>query len=266
MRTFTDHLNRELQIPDLPKRIVSICPAITETLFALGATEQLVGRTKFCIFPKGEVEKLPHVGGTKDVDIDMVRSLKPDLIFAEKEENTKETVQALSKIAPVVVFEVQTIEHSYRLIQDLGQVTGHLEQAEIISSEAKLGFDRLPKLQNSRVLYFIWRKPYMVVGNTTYIQSVLEHLGLENAAKYLDGRYPALTPELLKELAPDALLLSSEPFPFSEKHQTEFATLLPDTPSLLVDGEMFWYGSKMLEASPYYALLVNQLCEVARTE
>ena len=164
------------------------------------------------------------------------------------------------------MFEVQTIEHSYRLIQDLGEVTGHLEQAKTIASDAKLAFERLPKLQNSRVLYFIWRKPYMVVGNTTYIQSVLEHLGLENAAKHLEGRYPALTPELLKELAPDAILLSSEPFPFSEKHQKELASILPETPTLLVDGEMFWYGSKMLEASPYYALLVDQLREVARTE
>ncbi|PJK15873.1 iron ABC transporter substrate-binding protein [Chryseomicrobium excrementi] len=266
MRTFTDQLNRELQIPDFPKRIVSICPAITETLFALDATEHIVGRTKFCIFPKGEVERLPHVGGTKDVNIDQVRALKPDLILAEKEENTKETVEALSTIAPVVVMEVQTIDDSYRLIQDLGEVTGHLEQAETIAKDAKLAFERLPKLQNSRVLYFIWRKPYMVVGNTTYIQSVLEHLGLENAAKHLEGRYPDLTPELLKELAPDAILLSSEPFPFSEKHQKELATILPDTPSLLVDGEMFWYGSKMLEASPYYALLVDQLREVARTE
>lgn len=266
MNTFIDHLNRELQIPDSPKRIISICPAITETLFAIGAAEQVVGRTKFCIFPKDEVESLPHVGGTKDVSIDKVRDLKPDLILAEKEENTKEIVEALSEIAPVVVFEVQTIEHSYRLIQDLGEVTGHLEQAKTIASDAKLAFERLPKLQNSRVLYFIWRKPYMVVGNTTYIQSVLEHLGLENAAKHLEGRYPALTPELLKELAPDAILLSSEPFPFSEKHQKEFATILPDTPILLVDGEMFWYGSKMLEASPYYALLVDQLREVAANE
>lgn len=266
MWTFIDHLNRELQIPDSPKRIVSICPAITETLFALDAADQLVGRTKFCIFPKGDVENLPHVGGTKDVSIDKVRDLKPDLILAEKEENTRETVEALSAIAPVVVLEVQTIEDSYRLIQDLGQVTGHVAKAQTLANEAKRIFEQLPKSQNLRVLYFIWRKPYMVVGNTTYIQSVMEHLGLENAAKDFDGRYPSLTSAELQQLAPDAILLSSEPFPFSEKHQTELAEILPDTPTLLVDGEMFWYGSKMLEASPYYALLVSQLDEFGVTE
>lgn len=263
---FTDHISREITVPSHPKRIVSICPAITETLFALGAKERLVGRTKFCIFPKHEVDTLPTIGGTKDPNVEKIKAIKPDLILAEKEENTKESVEELSAIAPVVVLEVQTLADSYRLIKDLGQLTCHETEAKKLLTQACKEMESLAKSKKARALYLIWRKPYMAVGDTTYIQSVLEHLGLENAAKSLSGRYPELTPELLHELNPDVLLLSSEPFPFSTKHQQELKEILPNTPSLLVDGEMFWYGSKMIEASPYYALLVDQLDAVLEIE
>ncbi|WP_342526508.1 helical backbone metal receptor [Chryseomicrobium sp. FSL W7-1435] len=252
MKMFTDHLDRELLIPHCPQRIVSICPAITETLFALDVQKQLVGRTKYCIFPKIQVDRIPTVGGTKDVSLDKVRELKPDLILAEKEENTKETVELLSKIAPVIVLEVQTIEDSYRLIRDLGTVTGAPTAASQLEREARTAFDSLPNVSgNPSVLYMIWRKPYMAVGNTTYIQAMLEHMGFHNAAKSLEGRYPEITPELLEELNPDFLFLASEPFPFAEKHKQEFAQFTPTSQPVLVDGEMFWYGAKMPEAAQY---------------
>lgn len=256
MKLFKDHLDRELQIPTFPQRIVSICPAITETLFALNVQDQVVGRTKYCIFPKHQVEALPSVGGTKDVSIEKVRALKPDLILAEKEENTKETVELLSEIAPVVVFEVQTIEDSYRLIRDLGAVSGAQPAATKLEQEARMSFDSLPKVSGQpSVLYMIWRKPYMAVGDTTYIQATLEALGFQNAAKPLDGRYPEITPDSLEELKPDYLLLASEPFPFAEKHKQEFAEFTSTSKPVLVDGEMFWYGAKMTEAVHYFKKL-----------
>lgn len=263
---FIDHLKREVTVPSSPQRIVSICPAITETLHSLGVGSAVVGRTKYCIFPEEAVEKIAIVGGTKDPNPETVRALSPDLILAEKEENTKESVEELERIAPVAVLEVQTVADSFRLIKDLGRLTGREEAAETLVTGIHQSWQAIPRIQNKRALYMMWRKPYMVVGDTTYIQSVMEHLGLENAAKHLEGRYPAVTPELLQELKPDVVLLSSEPFPFSEKHQRELEDILPGTPSFLVDGEMFWYGSKMKDASPYFALLVDQLAAVLRSE
>lgn len=256
---FTDHLNREMNVPKFPQRIVSICPAITETLHALGAGSSVVGRTKYCIFPEKEVDKIMVVGGTKDADPEKVRALSPDLILAEKEENTKENVETLEQIAPVAVLEVQTVTDSYRLIRDVGRLIGRVEAAEALVNEIQQAWNALPRVTGQRAVYMMWRKPYMVVGDTTYIQSVMEHMGIENTAKHLEGRYPAITPELLKELDPDVVLLSSEPFPFSEKHQRELAELLPDTPSILVDGEMFWYGSKMKDAAAYLSKLAVQM-------
>lgn len=260
--TFTDHVKREISIPYSPHRIVSICPAITETLHALGAGNAVVGRTKYCIFPEEDVKDIAVVGGTKDPDSAKVRALSPDLILAEKEENTRESVELLEQIAPVAVLEVQTVADSFRFIRDLGRLIGREEAAEQLVSEIQRAWQKLPRLDNKRALYLMWRKPYMVVGDTTYIQSVMEHLGLINAAKHMEGRYPAVTSELLQELRPDVLLLSSEPFPFSEKHQRELKDILPNTPSILVDGEMFWYGSKMKDASPYFALLGDRLAAI----
>lgn len=256
---FTDHLSREINVPENPQHILSICPAITETLFALGVGKHVVGRTKYCIFPKDTIDSVPTVGGTKDVDIEKVRELKPDLIIAEKEENTRETVEALSHIAPVVVFEVQTVDESYRLINDLGILIGSQAESEDLVKNIKTRMNPLAATPSKKVAYLIWRKPYMAVGSTTYIESILSHLGFQNVAASLEGRYPAITLDELKELSPDAILLSSEPFPFAEKHQKEIAEVLTDIPSYLVDGEMFWYGAKMLEASAYFRDLQQRI-------
>lgn len=119
-REFIDHLNRKVTLNDLPQRIISLCPAITETLFALRAGDRIVGRTRYCIFPEDRVKQVPIVGGTKEMDLDKIRALKPDLIVMEKEENTAEMVAALEKDFPVYVAEVQSIPDAYRLIQSLG--------------------------------------------------------------------------------------------------------------------------------------------------
>ena len=128
----TDHLGRQVNTVHSPKRIISICPAITETLFALGLENEIVGRTKYCIFPKGIVENVRVVGGTKEVNVEKIRELQPDLILAEKEENTEEIVHALEKIAPVFVLEVQSIKDAYRFIQTLGFLTNKEQKAEHI--------------------------------------------------------------------------------------------------------------------------------------
>ncbi|EKN65939.1 Fe3+-hydroxamate ABC transporter periplasmic protein [Neobacillus bataviensis LMG 21833] len=253
----TDHLGRQVNITTVPKRIISICPAITETLFALGLEKEIVGRTKYCIFPKEIVENVPIVGGTKEVNVELIRDLQPDLILAEKEENTKEIVLALEKIAPVFVMEVQKIAESYRLIETLGLLTNRDQAAERLITSCKSSFSNLLYQRNQNAAYVIWRKPYMVVGGTTYINDVLHTLGFQNPFERGESRYPMVTKEELADANLDVLLLASEPFPFQEKHISEFQAFLPNTKILLVDGEMFWYGAKMEIAGAYLEKLTN---------
>ena len=258
-QSIIDHLGRKVISPSLPRRIISICPAITETLFYLGLKNEIIGRTKYCIFPKGEVETVEVIGGTKEVDIEKIRRLQPDLILAEKEENTQEIVLALENIAPVFVMEVQSIEQAYRMIQSLGILTDKEHVATNLIELCKESMPSTPFKAQRTAAYVIWRKPYMVVGDSTYINDVLHTLGFKNPFDQEASRYPAVTKEKLAAANLDVLLLASEPFPFTEKHVAEFQAFLPHTKILLVDGEMFWYGAKMVTAGPYFAELMKKV-------
>lgn len=252
-----DHLGRKVVLPKSPKRIISMCPAITETLFSLGLTKKVVGRTKYCIFPKGTVDQVPIVGGTKEVNLEKVKEIQPDLIFAEKEENTEEMVKELEKIAPVFVLEVKSIQDAYRLITTLGEVTKTTVNANLLLASCQKSFQSIQSKNKGKAAYVIWRKPYMVVGGTTYINDVLQLMGFQNPFTNEESRYPEVTREQLANAKLDKLFLASEPFPFQEKHLSEFQSFLPHTKILLVDGEMFWYGSRMLVAGEYLAKLVE---------
>lgn len=258
MHKVIDHLGRNVILPDSPKRIVSICPAVTETLFSLGLEREVIGRTKYCIFPKGTVDQVPIVGGTKEVDFEKVKELQPDLIFAEKEENTKEIVLELEKIAPVFVLEVKSIPDAYRLITTLGEATNTTETANFLLSSCQKSFQSVAGKENGKAAYVIWRKPYMVVGGNTYINDVLHQIGYQNPFANEQSRYPVVAKEQLANAQLDKLFLASEPFPFQQKHLTEFQSFLPHTEIILVDGEMFWYGSRMLVAGDYLAQLVSK--------
>lgn len=251
MRTIIDHVGRAIKVPDEPKRIISICPAITGTLFEIGLNVEVVGRTRFCIFPKKIVDQVAIVGGTKEINIDAIRALKPDLIIAEKEENTKEIVAQLEKEFPVFVFEIQSIEESKRMVLDLGKLVCRVREAENLVCKIEAVFEDLPNLQGKKAAYMIWRKPQMVVGNHTYINAVLEAMNLVNPFTVFEGRYPVITPEALQDAKLDYLFLATEPFRFQAKHVKEFADKLPDVQVSLIDGEMFWYGEKMIEGAAY---------------
>lgn len=254
MTIINDHLQRTIELVEGPQRIVSLCPAITETLVTLGAN--VVGRTKYCIFPKEHVETIPTVGGTKQIDIEAIAALQPTLIICEKEENTKEIVESLEQRWPTFVCEVTTVETAYRMIETVGALGQCEEQAQQLTVNIRQAFQTLPTF-NGRVAYMMWRKPYMAVGATTYIDDLLHTLGFENPIATLEGRYPAVTIEDLQQANLDYLLLSSEPFPFSEKHIAEFERVLPNERMLFVDGEMFWYGARMLEAAHYFQQFLN---------
>lgn len=255
MQTVFDHVGRRVDVTPSPKRIISLCPALTSTLFEIGLQDEIVGRTRFCIFPKDQVTNVSIVGGTKDMNIEDIRKLKPDLIIAEKEENTKEMVAVLEKEFPVYVFEVQSIEENSRMIQDLGKLVQREKEANELLHTIETAFRNLPNLQGKKAAYMIWRTPYMVVGNLTYINSVLERLNLVNPFTAFEGRYPVVELEDLRDAKLDHLFLATEPFRFQEKHVAEFSALLPDVQVSLIDGEMFWYGSNMVAGAKY---LTNQ--------
>lgn len=252
IKTTKDHLDRLIDYEYPPKRIISLCPGITDTLYSLRLETEIVGRTKYCLYPKEQVMNAAIVGGTKKVKLDVIHELKPDLIFAEKEENTKEMVEELEKHFPIFVAEVQSVNEAYRMIHDVGAVTDRAEIADRLENTIRSQFQSLPNAKGKRAAYVIWRKPYMVVGKNTYINSLLERMGFINPFTAYNGRYPSVSIEDFRHAKLDYVLLASEPFPFQEKHQMEFAEFLPNIPSILVDGEMFWYGPRMLETAKYF--------------
>lgn len=253
MKSFTDHLGRAVKMNYPPKRIVSFAPAITDTLYSLGLDTEIVGRTRFCVHPKEKVVKATNVGGTKDMKIERIHALKPDIIIVEKEENTKEMVEELEEFFPVFVFEVQTVKDALKMIVDLGNLTDRTRQAVDLEQKIIAAFRRIPtRIGKARAAYVIWKNPYMVVGKNTYIQSLLEKLGFENPFVKFEGRYPSVTEEDLRAAKLDYILLATEPYPFQEKHKQEFLQISPDANIKIVDGEMFWYGVKMVDAAKYF--------------
>lgn len=249
-----DMIGQLLLLENVPKRIVSLVPSQTELLYDLGLEEEVVGITKFCIHPDGWFRTKARVGGTKTVHFDKVQALQPDLIIANKEENVKEQVEALRAIAPVWVSDIRSPEDNLEMIRQIGLITATADRAQKMVQQLKADFETLPlgRCLGTRVAYLIWYNPIMAAGNDTFIHEVLSRIGFENVLNEVP-RYPELQMETLQQLQPELLLLSSEPFPFAEKHIKIFQEYLPETTIMLVDGELFsWYGSRMLHAVTYF--------------
>lgn len=263
MRELTDHLNRTVQAPEHPQRIVSLCPSITETLFELGLGERIAGLTRYCLHPAQQVAKKTDVGGTKRLRHDDIAALQPDLIIAEKEENTREDVNKLQAHYPVYVTEVTDYASALQMILDLGDVCGCQSAARTMAIDIDARFTQLPRLAHPpRTAYMIWRKPWMCVGAGTYIDATLQRCGFDNLFRNhpSGSRYPQLEVAELQQASPELVLLSSEPFPFKQKHIVEMQSILPDADIRLVDGEMFsWYGARMLSAAAYLGNLMTAL-------
>jgi ABC-type Fe3+-hydroxamate transport system substrate-binding protein len=260
MPIYTDQLNRKVELTQLPKRIISLVPSQTELLFDLGVGENVVGITKYCIHPKEKIKKITKVGGTKDFDIDKIRALKPDLIIANKEENYKEGIEQLEDKFPVWISDINDLNSSFEMISEVGKLVGKQKEAENLVYKLNQDFKDLATISPERykVLYFIWKDPFMVAGKDTFIHDILERTNLENSTT--STRYPILDTEKIKELNPQIILLSSEPYPFKEKHLKEFAQMLPNTYTRVVDGELFsWYGSRLKYTVNYLKELQNDI-------
>ncbi len=246
-----------------PKRIISLVPSQTELLYSLGLEEETIAITKFCIHPKNWFKEKTRIGGTKNVQIDKIKALKPDLIIANKEENVKEQVEMLAKDHPVWVTDVNDLTDAYQMISDIGILTNKKTTAEALVQQIKIEFDALfkgsPATKTISVIYLIWKDPYMTIGGDTFISAMMEAAGLINVFNN-QKRYPEITIEQLAASDCQLVLLSSEPYPFKQKHIEELEKQMPGKKIILADGEMFsWYGSRLLLAAPYLKQLRNAI-------
>ncbi|MCK9480482.1 MAG: helical backbone metal receptor [Bacteroidia bacterium] len=259
MSIFIDQLGRKVHIESTPKRIVSIVPSQTELLYALGCAETVVGQTVFCVHPYDKFKNAVKIGGPKKLNIDKIIALKPDLVIANKEENLKEEVAVLEPYCPVWVSDIVNLEDALAMICSIGQICDKEHQASQLIAKIENGFSIKNYEYKHTCIYMIWRNPYMVVGGGTFINDMLSRGGFANLCENM-SRYPQLLLEQMQMFNPDVVFLSSEPYPFKEKHIAEFEKIFPKSNIMLVDGEMFtWYGSRLQYSSQYFNTIKARL-------
>lgn len=257
MITLTDQTGRFITLQKFPRRIVSAVPSQTELLHSFLLEAETIGITKFCIHPKKWFKTKTRVGGTKTLDLPLIRSLNPDIIFANKEENEEAQIKELCSEFPVYISDIKTLDDALKMIEDVGLMTNRSSPAIELIENIQTGFANLNPGKEIKACYLIWQKPYMAAGGDTFINDMMRRCGFTNvlASK---NRYPKITMEELKSLHCGLLLLSSEPFPFKEKHIDEIKAMGFNGKVLLVDGEMFsWYGSRLLQAPGYFQSLYS---------
>jgi ABC-type Fe3+-hydroxamate transport system substrate-binding protein len=260
MPSYTDQLHRTVDIPAAPKRIISLVPSQTELLYHLGLEEEVIGITKFCVHPQKWFRQKQRIGGTKNVDTEKIAALQPDLVIANKEENVKVQIEELARHFPVWISDVNTLQDAYAMMQNIGKMTNRETAAENLVQQIRNNFSQLQTPNTKpQTGYLIWKDPYMTVGSDTFIHHLLEAAGMANC--FADRlRYPAITINELQAANCQLLLLSSEPYPFRQKHVAELQRQLPSTTVLLVDGELFsWYGSRLLQAPAYFQQLQQKI-------
>jgi ABC-type hemin transport system substrate-binding protein len=240
-----------------PPRIASLVPSATETLVALGLGPCLVARTGFCIHPAAAVKDVPKVGGTKDVNLAKLKGLAPTHVVVNVDENLRETAEALREFVPeIIVTHPRRPEDNLALFEQLraafaGQ-PGVNERAAVLSAEFSTALARCREQAwpGEKVLYLIWREPWMTVARDTYISTLLAETGWRTWPDVLGGehgagRYPALTGHEAWLSGIDRVLLSSEPYRFGPAHVAEAQALCPRARVQLVDGELLsWWGSR----------------------
>ncbi len=258
----TDQMNRKIKLSDgAPQRIISLVPSQTELLFDLGLDEKVVGITKFCVHPSEWFQTKARVGGTKTINFEKIAALRPDLIIGNKEENDRAQIETLAEHYPVWMSDITTLQDATDMVLRLGVLTDRTEKAEALVTEISTAFQTymMKVLPVRRAAYFIWRKPYMVAAQGTFIHEMLGMAGFKNVFNDLD-RYPEISLDTLAATQPDCIFLSSEPYPFTEKHIAVFQEACPAARIQIVDGEMFsWYGSRLRFAPAYFRSVLENL-------
>jgi ABC-type Fe3+-hydroxamate transport system substrate-binding protein len=287
MPSFTDQLGRTLTLDHpghTPLRIISLVPSQTELLYTLGLDSpppsfEVVGITKFCVHPPAWFRTKPRIGGTKDIRPEKIATLQPNLIIANKEENDREQIESLATRYPIWVSDIPDLPAALAMIWSIGEMIGHSQHAQTLAGRIQQQFDALSSSPTSyanssfaplhpspaysaRTAYLIWRTDdplsYMASGHGTFIDDMLQRCGLTNVVD--QPRYPVTDPATLAAAGCELILLSSEPYPFRDKHREELQTCLPKATIRLVDGKMFsWYGSRLLQAPGYFRQLLDSL-------
>lgn len=265
---FKDQLQRDIHLKETPKRIISLVPSQTELLCDLGLEASLVGVTKFCVQPHQVKTNAAVVGGTKQIHIEKIKALQPDIILCNKEENTKAIVELCKSICSVHISDIYDIKDSLELIEQYGEIFDCKTKSRYIKRNIKAEFEAFKDfIKDKPVLkvgYFIWKNPWMVVGGNTFINHLLDLNKFDNV--YANKmRYPEITLNKAVDcINVDFILLSSEPFPFKEIHKNELQEFYPNATIILVDGEMFsWYGSRLTKAFAYFKTLRLSLQNIA---
>jgi ABC-type Fe3+-hydroxamate transport system substrate-binding protein len=255
----TDATGFRLEVARPPRRIVSLIPSVTETLFALGLGDAIVGVSAYCVEPRAGVAAKVKVGGQKNPRVDLIRDLAPDLVVANVEENRKEDVDRLRAWGvPVWVTYPRTVAEGIGMVRELGALTGTPERAEAMARDLDARLADVRRQTASRrpvpVFYPIWRDPYMTINADTYIHDMLATCGGANVFAGRPGRYPAVSLEEVRAARPEVIVLPDEPYRFRAAHRADFAAY-PDIPAVargrihLMDGKLFcWYGPRIAEA------------------
>ncbi len=270
MKIFKDQIGNTLTFENSPKRIVSLVPSQTELLYDLGLEERIIGITKFCVHPYHLKSTKKIVGGTKKVHYEKIKLLQPDIIIANKEENTLEIVEELQKIAPVWVTNIVTIEDNFQMISDFGQLFNCRTEAQKWTDKINFAYkdfiNFMKDKEEKKVAYFIWANPYMVAGGDNFINEMLKLNKFKNIydnhPKY-EGRYPEIIIQKIRiQGDPEIVFLSSEPYPFKDEHAFEIGRFTHHAKTIFVDGEMFsWYGSRLVKAFDYFRKLHDRITE-----
>jgi ABC-type Fe3+-hydroxamate transport system substrate-binding protein len=242
-----------------PKRIISLVPSITELLHHFQLDHETIGITKFCVHPQTWFKNKTRIGGTKNINIEKIISLQPDLILCNKEENVQVQIETLAATLPVYMCDVKNYEDALQMIETIGILTNKSNESKQLIKNIEFSFQQsnISYSKKIKTAYLIWKEPYMTVGGDTFISSMMEKAGLENIYNNED-RYPTKNIIDLQQDNPDIILLSSEPYPFKEKHIVELQQYFPNSAIVLIDGEMFsWYGSRMLYVAEYFKNLLK---------
>jgi ABC-type Fe3+-hydroxamate transport system substrate-binding protein len=233
-----------LHLPEPPRRVVSLVPSITETLFHLGVGDTVVGITDWCIFP--EDLSLPRVGGTKNPNVDAIRALSPDLVHMNLEENQRKHAEVIGEFAPVFVTEPKSPGDVIDLLQGLGEIHGCQQEATTLAGTLEVELCRRPVASFSFVCP-IWRNPWMWCGGDTYVSALVEAVGGRNLLRDRD-RYPSLEIADLASLHPDVVFLPDEPYEFTESEAHELGGMLGARVIGPFPGHLFtWHGSRTIE-------------------